>query len=213
MPHEALMDELAAGLAPVRPRSVAREALLLLVLGAAELALLLAVGLMRPDFGRAIETPFMWWKLGSLALVVAISWTTAIRSLSPTVSPRPGLALAFTATALAIASGALVDAGVVGQASITERLEPLHGLGCALAIIILSLPMIAIMAILMHRGAPTHPEGTALAIGLAAGSWAAFAFAFCCPNNDPLYVAIWYSLGCAAVAAAAQWLLPRSYRL
>jgi hypothetical protein len=213
MSHDALIDGLSAGLAPVRRRSVARETIILFALGAAQLALFLGIGLMRPDMGQAIDAPFMWWKLGSLALLVAISVTTAIRSLSPTVSPRRGLTLTFAVAAVALMVGMLAEPGFTSQAGLAERIEPLHGMGCALAIIILSLPMAGLMGMLMRRGAPVNPKGSALAIGLAAGSWGAFVFAFCCPANDPFYVAVWYALGCTVVAAAARWLLPRGFRL
>jgi hypothetical protein len=213
MSHDALISELSSGLEPVRRRSALVEASLVLTVGASELAVFLAVGLMRPDMGQAIGTPYMWWKLASLALLVAISWTTALRSLSPVMYPHRGLMLAVLATMLAMLVGFLIDPGVAGDASLARRIEPLHGLGCAVAIVILSLPPAAILAILMRRAAPSHPEGSALAIGLAAGSWGAFVFSFCCPSNDPVYVAVWYGAGCAIVAAAARWLIPRGFRL
>lgn len=213
MPHDALIHDLSADLAPVRRRSVAREAALLLGLAALELVLFLGLGAMRPDMGQQIATPFMWWKLGGLALVAAIGCVTALGSLTPTASPRRGVRLTLIAAALVVIAGMMLDPGPASQAPLIERIHPLQGMGCALAIIVLSLPVVAMMAILMRRAAPTNAEGSALAIGLAAGSWGAFVFAFCCRFNDPLYVAIWYGVACAIVAAAARWLLPRGFHL
>ena len=54
MSNDALILDLSANLAPVRRRRATREAVLLLALGAAELAMLLGLGLMRPDRGRIL---------------------------------------------------------------------------------------------------------------------------------------------------------------
>lgn len=213
MSNNDLIADLSANLDPVNSRSMAREAAVIAALGAAELAAILGLGISRPDMGPMMATTYMWWKLGSLALLVLVSGATAIRSLSPTVSPRRGLATFAAAVGLALIAGALVDPGSDPGATILQRLSPAHGIVCSVAIIVLSLPMVAIMGILMRRAAPTHPGGSALAAGAMAATWGAFVFAFCCPANDPLYVAVWYLLGCGIVAAAARWLLPKGFRL
>ncbi|TXC72221.1 DUF1109 domain-containing protein [Sphingomonas ginsenosidivorax] len=209
MLNDVFLDELASSLTPVRRRSVRRETGMLVGLGALELALFLGIGAMRPDMGQAIGLPFMWWKLGSLALIVAISVHTAVRSFSPTVSPRPGLILLTGVIGLAAIMGAVVSPGLSAGGTILERLSPAHGLVCMAAIVVLSLPMLGMLAILMRRGASTHAEGSALAVGVAGGSWGAFVFAFCCPANDPLYVLIWYCAGCAAVTLTSRLILPK----
>lgn len=213
MSNDALIAGLSASLAPIKRRSVPREVGLIAALGAAELALILGLGLMRPDMEEIIGSPYMWWKLAGLALLALVSGVTAIRSLSPVVSPRRGLAVLAALAGMTIALAAFVAPGANVGGTISDRLSPAHGIVCCLAIIVLSLPMIAIMAILMRRGAPAHPEGSALAAGVAAGTWGALVFAFCCPSNDPLYVAVWYFAGCGVVALVARWLLPKGYRL
>jgi hypothetical protein len=81
------------------------------------------------------------------------------------------------------------------------------GIRCMVMMALLSLPMIAGLAVLMRRSAPTDRTGTALATGIAGAAWGAFVFTFACPHDDPLYVAIWYLAGCSAVTIAARWLL------
>jgi hypothetical protein len=213
MSSENLIRDLSADLAPVRRRSVLREWSLVLGLGVLELALVLSTGLMRPDMGMAIGHPYLWWKLGSLALIVAASIVTAIRSFAPTVAPRRGLMLATGLAGLAAIAGILTNAGLPTGETLTMRLYPAHGLVCALCIVVLSLPLAGLLSIFMRRAAPTHPEGSAIAVGLASGSWGAFVFAFCCPMNDPLYVAVWYAMACATVTGTARVVLPRGYRL
>lgn len=211
MSNNALIMELSANLDPVKRRSMLRDAALLLALGAVELALLLGLNLMRPDMGAMIGSPYMLWKLGGLASLAVISGATAISSFSPPKSPRRGLAITLGLAVLTMIAGAFLGSGTEG--SLLERLSPIHGIICSLAIIVLSLPMMAMMAVLMRRAAPSHPERSAVVAGLAASTWAALAFAFCCPVNDPLYVIVWYSAACAVVTSASRWLLPRGFRL
>jgi hypothetical protein len=213
MSNDRLILNLSAGLAPVRRRSLLREYALLLALGATELGLLLGLGLMRPDMARMIGSPYMLWKLGSLAILAIVGCAVAIRSFSPTARPRRGLTAASLLAAAAMIGGALVVPDGETAHGLLDRLSPVHGLLCAFSIALLSTPMVAMLAVLMRGAAPTHPGASALAAGLAAGTCGAFVFAFCCPINDPLYIVVWYSAGCAAVIAAARWFLPRRFLL
>jgi hypothetical protein len=209
MSHDLLINKLSSQLTPVHRRNMARETGWLAVLGALELAFFLAVGMMRSDMAHAIGHPFMWWKLGSLAVLVAISFFTAVRSFSPMISPRRGLLLLAVLIGLTAIAGAMVDPYGAVAPTLADRLAPVYGLGCAAAVVVLSLPMLGMLSIFMRKGASTHAEGSALAVGLAGGSWGAFVFAFCCPINDPLYIVVWYSVGCAVVALLARLILPR----
>ncbi|MFC0406825.1 NrsF family protein [Roseomonas elaeocarpi] len=209
MSNDALIDELSSGLVPVRPRNVAREAAWLAGLGVLELIIFLALGMMRPDMAAVIGQPFMWWKLGSLALLVAISGGTAVQSFSPTISPRRGLILTAGLAGAVVAAGLALGLVEQGAPGLSERLMPAHGLLCAGSIVVLSLPMLVGLSVFMRRGASAHAEGSALAVGLAGGSWGALVFAFCCPVNDPVYILFWYSAAFAITASLARLVLPR----
>ena len=93
MRTEALVNRLSQGLRPVRRRSVAREALLLLLLGVLEVAAFLGMGFMRPDMPVAVEAPSFWWKLISMGLIAVLGAGVAILSGDPVRSPRRGLRL------------------------------------------------------------------------------------------------------------------------
>ena len=207
MTSERLIETLAAGLAPVRPRRLSRDALLLAVIGVGELALLLMRGGARPDLMSGRMRPFFWWKLGTMAAVAAIGFVAALRSFDPTHSPRPGLRYSGVAIGVALAIGWLLDATHRSGQPLIARLQWHNGIACMIAMGLLSLPMIAGLAWLMRRNAPTDRSGTALAAGVAGAAWGAFAFTFACPHDDPLYVAIWYFAGCAVVAVGGRWLL------
>ena len=209
---DALILGLSADLPPVRRRSVRREVGALVVIAASELALILMVGGMRPDMGGVILSPFMAWKIGGLALLAGVSCTVALRSYAPPASRRE-LVLAFALALLVMAAGVFVTNAAESGQPLIERLAPARGLRCAIAIVVLSLPLMSLLAVLMRRAAPVHPNRSALATGLAAATCGALVFTVCCPANDPLYIAVWYAVGIAAVAAAARWLLPRRFRL
>ena len=213
MSNETLIAQLSSDLTPVQRRSMLREGGLVLALGAVELALFLALGVMRPDMQHMGGSPFLMWRVGSLGLLAVAACVLAIRSYSPTAQPRRGLMLACALAALAIVGGAFVVPEGVSERALLERINPASGMICAASIFVLSLPIMALLGVLMRKAAPTQPRLSALGSGIAAGACGAFVFAFCCPFNDPLYVVVWYSIGCAAVAAIARWCLPQRFRL
>ncbi|MBU3079214.1 NrsF family protein [Sphingomonas quercus] len=213
MSNDALILNLAAGLTPVRRRSMTREALLLLAVAVVEGALIVAAGLMRPDMAQMIGSSFMTWKIGSLAILAGLSCTVAMRSFSPHRSPRRGLRLAVGVAGLAVTVGAFLAFTADIQQPLIARVSPARGMLCAVSIIVLALPLLAVLRAMMRRAAPVFPQSSAFAAGLAAGTSGALVFTLCCPMNDPLYVLIWYCVGCTAVAALGRWLLPRHFRL
>ncbi len=213
MSNDALILDLSANLAPVRRRRMLLEGGLVLAFGAIELALVLGLGLVRPDMGHMAASPYLTWRLGSLVVLAGIACTVAIRSFSPTAQPRRGLMLAFALAVMAMIGGMFVTPAGVSGHTLLERLDPMRGVVCATSIFVLSLPVVAMLSVLMQRAAPTQPRLSAIASGIAAGSVGALVFAFCCPYNDPLYVVVWYAIGCGAVAGVARWRLPRRFRL
>ena len=108
MSNSALMDRLSADLTPVRRRSPARELSMIAGIGAIELGMVAGAGLMRPDMESMIGSPYMIWKLGTLAALAAAGSALAVRSFVPTISPRKGVsilaALALLAMAIGVAS-------------------------------------------------------------------------------------------------------------
>jgi hypothetical protein len=212
MPNDQLIERLVNELKPVRPRRLLRDALVLAVLCVVELGLFLALGPMRPDMDMAMEMPSFWWKLGSLGLIAAAGAAVALLSFDPAESPRPGLRWVVGIIAASLAAGWLIDAARAGLPALAARLNWHDGLQCVAKMVLLSVPAILGLGLLMRRGAPTDTGGTALAVGIAAASWGAFVFVFACPYDDPLYIALWYTVGCGFVTLASRLLLPRLTR-
>lgn len=212
MSSERLINELVADLRPVRQRSMLREGTLLALLGAVELGLYLILGYARPDIHVAMTLPSFWWKLGSLGLLSLVGAVTALRSFHPVDSPRGGLRLLGALIAGSLVTGWLIDSASASRGGLADRLMWRHGVDCVTAMVTLSIPAIVALGVLMRRGASTEPQRSALAVGTASAAWGAFVFVFNCPHDDPLYVAIWYVVGCGLVALAGRLILPRIAR-
>jgi hypothetical protein len=207
MRTESLVERLSRDLQPVRRRRPAHEALLLLLLGLVEFAAFLGMGFMRPDIPMAMRAPSFWWKLASLGLIAVLGAGAAIVSADPVRSPRRGLRWILVCIAAVFASGWLIDAADRGIAELLVRLDWRQGLQCVWKMVALSIPSAIALGTFVCRGAPTDHAGTALAAGLSSAAWGAFVFVFACPSDDPLYIAVWYTVGCSVMAALVRAVL------
>jgi hypothetical protein len=156
----------------------------------------------------AMGLPSFWWKLSSCGLIAFGGAVTAVWSFDPVASPLRGLRWLVLLVLLCIGAGWFVDAAQYGLAPLVGRLDWAEGLQCVYKMVALSVPPIVALGILMRRGAPTRPAATAWAVGIAAAGWGAFVFVFACPHDDPLYIVVWYVVGCGLVTLLARWLLP-----
>ncbi len=211
MTHDALIDRLSEGLKPVRRRRLSVDLLIVAVICAVELGLFFGMGAARP-MPMLMPQPSFWWRLGSLGLIAAISAALTILSFNPVYSPRRASRWLLAIGAICLAVGFLINAGPDADKNLIARLDWPAGLQCAKKMILLSIPAVIGLAVLMRRGAPTDGRRTAWLAGLAAASWGAFVFVFACPFNDPLYIAVWYSVGCGIVTAVSRLILPRLTR-
>ncbi len=208
MQIDQLVDTLASDLRPVRRRTTAGDALILGVICATELAAYLVLGKARPDIAAAVGEASFWWKLISLGLLAAIGSVVTIASFDPAASPRRGLSAMAATAALCLAAGWGIDAARDGWPNLAVRLDWRDGLDCVSQMALLSLPAVVGLGVLMRRGAPSDPARTALTAGIAAAAWGAFVFVFACPYDDPVYIAVWYGVGCGLVATLSRAILP-----
>jgi hypothetical protein len=80
---------------------------------------------------------------------------------------------------------------------------------CMGAIVLASLPALAIVLAGMRRGAPTRPVRAGALAGLLAGSFGGLAYTIACINDGAAFVAIWYTLAIVIVSAIGAALGPR----
>jgi hypothetical protein len=83
-----------------------------------------------------------------------------------------------------------------------SRLTGQNAMYCLTLIPALALAPLACLLIALRESAPERPEQAGAVAGLAAGGIAAVLYASHCPDDSPLFVAVWYSLAIAVVAAA-----------
>jgi len=118
---------------------------------------------------------------------------------------RPGAPARLQMMALAVVPvvlviGVLMEMVVLPPPSWGARLVGSNGLVCLLSIPLFALPMLIAEILALRQGAPTRPALTGAIAGLFAGGVAAAIYAAHCPDDSPLFVALWYSLGIMIVA-------------
>jgi hypothetical protein len=154
----------------------------------------------RRDVMAAMQNPFFDLKF-AVTLALAISAIAVVLHLS-----RPEASLQGWAWLLLIPAGLLV-AGASGEMMLPQRTPMMTRLIgnnsklCLIAIPLMSLPLLAAALIGLRHGAPTRPAASGAIAGLAAAGLAATLYASHCTDDSPLFVATWYSIATAAVAA------------
>ena len=103
--------------------------------------------------------------------------------------------------AAALAAGVATELAVVPPAEWGARLVGANALRCLATVPMLSLlPLAAALAVL-SRGAPRSPAAAGAGAGLAAGAAGALVYAMVCPDDSPLFLAVWYGIAAAVVTA------------
>ncbi len=119
---------------------------------------------------------------------------------------RPEASLRGWGWLLLIPAG-LLAGGIAGEMMMPQRLPMMTRLvgnnsrACLTAIPLMSLPLLAAALIGLRHGAPTRPAVAGAVAGLSAAGLAATLYASHCTDNSPLFVATWYTIGTAVVAA------------
>jgi hypothetical protein len=154
----------------------------------------------RPDVMTAMHNPFFDLKF-AVTLALAIAAIAVSLHLS-----RPEALLRGWALLLLVPAGVLV-AGIGGEMMVPQRLPMMARLVgqnsrvCMTAIPLFSLPLLAGALIGLRQGAPTRPAVTGAIAGMLSAGLAATLYASHCTDDSPLFVATWYSIATAVVAA------------
>jgi hypothetical protein len=198
---DALIQSLSAKAAPVAPGAVGRRILLGLGLGAVTSTLLMIAWLgVRPDIREAMATGMFWVKF-AYTVLTGLFLTAALVRLS-----RPGAKVGPFAVAIAAPLAALVVMAAVRlmRADPEMRMPLMMGASadvCPWRIFVIGLPVLA-GAVWAVRGlAPTRLTVAGLAGGGCAGAFGAAIYGFHCNETASPFVAVWYTLGIAALAA------------
>jgi hypothetical protein len=177
-------------------------ALMLALLAAAPVSLLTffaALGV-RPDVMTAMHNPFFDLKF-AVTLALAISAIAVSLHLS-----RPEASLRGFGWWLLVPAGILI-AGISGEmmmpqrAPMMTRLVGNNSTACMSAIPVMSLPLLAGALYGLRQGAPARPAVAGAVAGMLSAGLAATLYASHCTDDSPLFVATWYTIATAAVAA------------
>jgi hypothetical protein len=154
----------------------------------------------RPDVMTAMHDPFFNLKF-AVTLALAISAIAVSLHLT-----RPEASLRGWAWLLLIPLGLLV-AGIGGEMMMPQRLPAMtrmmgkNSSTCLTTIPLMSLPLLAAALFGLRQGAPTRPAVAGAVAGLLSAGLAATLYASHCTDDSPLFVATWYSIATALVAA------------
>ena len=176
--------------------------LMLALLAAAPVSLLIFFAELgfRPDIMTAMRNPFFDLKF-AVTLALAISAIAVALHLS-----RPEASLRGFGWFLLIPAGVLA-ACIGGEMMMPQRIPMVTRLVgsnskiCMTAIPALSLPLLIAALIGLRHGAPSRPALSGAIAGLLSAGFAATLYASHCTDDSPLFVATWYTLATAVVAA------------
>lgn len=175
-------------------------ALALLAAAPVSVAIFSATLGVRADVMTAMRNPFFDLKF-AVTMALAISATAVSLHLS-----RPEASLHGWAWLLLIPVGLLV-AGISGEMMMPQRLPMMTRLigsnwrTCLTAIPALSLPLLVAALFGLRHGAPTRPAIAGATAGLLSAGLGATLYASHCTDDSPLFVATWYTIATALMAA------------
>ena len=175
-------------------------AMALLAAAPVSVAMLFAGLGVRPDFMTAMRNPFF-----DLKFVVTLALAIPAIAISLHLS-RPEASLRGWKWLLLIPAGLLL-AGIASEMMMPQRLPMMTRLVghnsrlCMTAIPLMSLPLLVAALIGLRHGAPTRPAVAGAIAGLLSAGLAATLYASHCTDDSPLFVATWYTIATALVAA------------
>ncbi|MEO8302048.1 MAG: DUF1109 domain-containing protein [Rhizomicrobium sp.] len=200
MRTDDLIAQLSAGLEPVKSGAVARllAGAVLIGLAGSVLLLLATIG-PRHDLAGAMAHPGMWTKLTYTLAIAAFGFWLVERAGRPGAEmTRPVLGLALPLLAILLLSGLQMSApGADMPALVMGRSSQV----CAGLVTLTALPTLAATFWALRKLAPTRLTLAGAGAGLFAGAAGAFVYCFHCTEEAAPFIAVWYTLGIAAVTA------------
>jgi hypothetical protein len=213
-----LIDALAQD-APVRWKLSSLLAMAFAV-GAVIAAVIFMAGVhMRPDFSVASQTMRVQFKF-LFALTLLSGAAGAMVQAGRPESGRPALGLPelgflgamsgpwpflLAAAPVLLVVAVIAELFAMPSRSWMPRLIGQNAMYCLTIIPALALAPLACLLLAFREGAPARPGLAGAVAGLAAGGIAAVLYASHCPDDSPLFVAVWYSSAIAAVVAAGRF--------
>ena len=175
----------------------------LALLGAVAIAgaLFLATVGPRPDLAHALETVRFSFKF-------VVTLTLAIGAIGLSIEmARPGArigpwTLVLAAAPLLLLAGVAAELAAVPREDWMMRMVGRNSTFCLRVIPLLAVGPLGCFLLVLRRGAPSNPGRAGALAGLAAGGVAATFYAAHCPDDSPLFLAVWYAIAIMVVTMA-----------
>lgn len=196
-------DDLIAALvadAGTPPPSARRRLRLALPVGLLAAALyFLAVLGFRPGLLVALGDARVAFKVLVPLLLAGAAFGWLVRLGRPGQAPGAGRLLLLLPPVL-LACGVLVELAVVPEDQWLKRLVGQNWAVCLMNLPLLALGPLVALLFAVRAMAPADPLVAGLAAGLAAAGIGAALYALHCPDDSPLFVAVWYVLATGLTA-------------
>jgi hypothetical protein len=175
-------------------------ALALFAAGLVSIAMFFTALGVRPDVMTAMHNPFFDLKF-IVTLTLASSAIAIGLHLSRPEATLPRWAWLLLVPLVLLAGGITCEIMLPQRVPMMTRLIGNNSRVCLVAIPVLSLPLLAAALIALRHGAPTRPAVTGAIAGTLSAGLAATLYASHCTDDSPLFVATWYTIGTALLAA------------
>ena len=154
----------------------------------------------RADIALAASQLGFWIKF-VVTLTLAVTAAFLVSGLARPGSDTTFSAIALAAAPIVLAAAVAIELTQVEPASRMTRLVGTTWQSCLMSIPLLSAPFLVAALIALRHGAPTRPALAGAVAGLLAGGLGAAVYAAHCIEDSAFFLAAWYPLAIAIVAA------------
>lgn len=209
------IEALVADLKPVRP--VSQRNGVLAVLAATTFAASMVLGLYggRADLMAGAPHPMVILRAGMLVLLGLATTVAAASAARPAVGQgQNGWLWALAAAALMPLSATLLFGYhmMTGKPFAPDAMDFHYAPWCLMLGGSSALLIGTVLVWWLRRGAPTALNRAGWLVGLASGSFGAFAYSLHCPSDSIYYVGLFYTLTVALCAVCGRVIVPRLIR-
>ena len=145
----------------------------------------------RPDISTALELWRFDFKYAVAFTLAATSGFLVLRISRPGASTELAKSCLFLVPAVVLA-GVVAELFILPQDAWARAAIGNYAVVCVTVISLISLPILAALFVVLRRGAPSSPATAGATSGLLAAAFGTAVYALHCPNDSPLYLAIWY---------------------
>ena len=154
----------------------------------------------RPDAMSAMHNPFFDLKFAVTVALASSAIAVGLHLSRPEAALR-GWAWLLVMPLVLLGGGIASEMMLPQRVPMMTRLIGSNSRLCLVAIPLLSLPPLAAALIGLRHGAPKRPALTGAIAGMLSAGLAATLYASHCTDDSPLFVATWYTIATALVAA------------